>query len=229
MLPFHSLRRLATLAVLVAAPISLHAQGRSVAGTYTTTINSPQGPIKAVITVTGDKGTLGGTLAADGFPSMPITKVTPSDAGVAIQVDTPDGGVSVDMKFVDASKVQGTLNYQGMPLPIEGTFAPAGGLASAVGTYNMLTSQPLMGAAQFDVQCAVTKNAAGVYGGTCGNSENGEVPIGTVSIAGNVVTIAGDTPAGPYKLVMTITGTAAEGTISVGSETAKMKGTFTAK
>lgn len=224
--------RLAALVALIAAPLGLSAQGRAVAGTYSTTVNSPQGALKAVITITGDKGAYAGTLAADGFPVMPLTKVTPSDTGVALDVDTPDGGVQVVMKFIDATKVQGTLVYQGMQMGIDGTFAPAGAAAAGMkptGVYSLVTTQPLMGSPAFDVSCTVTAAASGAYAGTCGNSENGEVPISTVTTAGNVVTIAGDTPAGPFKLVMTVTGTAAEGTISVGGETAKMKGTFTAK
>jgi hypothetical protein len=55
------------------------------------------------------------------------------------------------------------------------------------------------------------------------------VPISSVTTDGNVVTISGETPAGPFKGVVTITGTTAEGTITVGTETAKMKGTFTPK
>jgi hypothetical protein len=225
--------RLATLVALVVTPFGLSAQGRNLAGTYNTTVNSPQGALKAVITITGTKGSYGGTLAAEGFPAMPVTKVTPSDTSVLLDVDTPDGGVQVSMKFLDATKVQGTLIYQGMQMGLDGTYS-AGGAAAAggmkpTGVYTLVTTQPLMGSPAFDVLCTVQAMPNGSYGGTCGNPEAGEVPISTVTVEGNVVTISGDTPAGPFKGVVTITGTTAEGTITVGNETAKMKGTFAPK
>ena len=189
--------------------------------------------MKAVITVKKSGTALGGTLAAEGFPVMPLSAVTPSDTGVLMVADTPDGGVSVKIKFVDAERISGSLNYQGMEMPISGTFAVEGGAAGAItnaaGTYVFVTSEPLMGIAKFDARCVVTRSDAGVYGGTCGNPENGEVPIGAVAVAGNVVTISGDTPGGPFKVVMTVAGTAFDGMISLGNETAKFsKGTYTA-
>ena len=232
MTSFRPLARLAALLALAFAPLTVSAQGRSVTGTYTTTVNSPQGALKAVITITGDKSAYTGTLTADGFPVMPVSKVTPSDTGVAIAVDTPDGGVTVSMKFVTPTTVQGTLVYQGMPMGIDGTFAPAGAGGAGItptGSYSLVTTQPLMGAPAFDIACTVQLAAGGSYSGTCGNPEAGDVPIGSVTTAGNVVTIAGDTPNGPYKLVLTITGAAADGMVTIGNETAKLKGTFTAR
>ena len=100
---------------------------------------------------------------------------------------------------------------------------------SPVGVFTMKTTQPLMGAAEFDVNCTVVKGATGAFSGTCGNPESGDVPIGAVSTAGNVVTISGDSPVGPFKVLVTVTSGVAEGTISLGEETAKLKGTFTPK
>lgn len=227
-----SFARLAAVVTLAVTPLALSAQGRAVSGVYTTTLNSPQGALKAVITITGDKGSYAGTLAADGFPVMPVTKVTPSDSGVALDVETPDGGVQMTIKFLDATKVQGTLVYQGMQMGLEGTFAAAGAGSATftpTGAYNLVTTQPLMGATAFDVSCAVQAAPNGSYTGVCGNSSLGEAPIGTVTAAGNVVTITGDTPAGAYKVVVTIVGAAADGTVTIGTETAKAKGTFTPK
>jgi hypothetical protein len=221
-------------AALVVLPRTGLAQGRTVVGTYNTTISSPQGAVKAVIVLTQTNGTIGGTLAADGFPTMPVSKATPSDSGVTIQADTPDGGVAVAMKFGAGDKVTGTVVYQGMEMGLDGTFAPAGGSStrtapSPTGTYSLVTSEPLMGAANFDAQCTITKSATGTLAGTCGNSENGEVPVSSVSVDGNVVTISGETPVGAFKIVLTVVGTDATGTIAIGAETAKAKGTFTAK
>ncbi len=111
---------------------------------------------------------------------------------------------------------------------------PTGVVATApdinpVGVFTMKTTQPLMGAPEFEVNCTVTKSATGAFGGTCGNAESGDVPISTVSTAGNAITIAGDTPVGPFTVQVTVTNGAAEGTINLGSETAKLKGTFAPK
>ncbi len=233
-MPAHrTLARLATLVALVIAPLGLSAQGRNLAGTYNTTVNSPQGALKAVITITGTQGSYAGTLAAEGFPVMPVTKVTPSDTTVVLDVETPDGGVQVSMKFLDATKVQGTLVYQGMQMGLDGTYSAGGAVAAGgmkpTGVYTLVTTQPLMGSPAFNVSCNVQAAANGSYTGTCGNADVGDVPISTVTTEGNVVTIAGDTPAGPFKGVITVTGTTAEGTITVGNETAKMKGTFAPK
>jgi hypothetical protein len=232
MLASRTIARLAALVAFVVAPLGLSAQGRNLAGTYTTTVNSPQGALKAVITITGTPGSYAGTLAAEGFPVMPVTKVTPSDAAVVLDVETPDGGVQVSMKFLDATKVQGTLVYQGMQMGLDGTYSAGGAATTGIkptGVYTLVTTQPLMGSPAFDVSCTVQAAANGSYTGTCGNAAAGEVPISSVTTDGNVVTISGETPAGPFKGVVTITGTTAEGTITVGTETAKMKGTFTPK
>ena len=100
---------------------------------------------------------------------------------------------------------------------------------SPVGVFTMKTTQPLMGSAEFDVNCNVVKGATGTYSGTCGNADSGDVPITTVASAGNVVTISGDTPVGPFKVVVTVTSGVAEGSITLGDETAKLKGTFAPK
>jgi len=104
--------------------MALLAQGRSVNGTYNASLNTPNGALTTVIVITGEKSALTGTLDVEGFPSMPLTKVTPSDSGVALIVDTPDGVVTVAVKFLDASKVKGTVLYQGMEMALEGTFTP---------------------------------------------------------------------------------------------------------
>jgi hypothetical protein len=222
--------RAAALALLWASVAT--AQTRAVAGTYTTSIDSPQGPIKTVIVVKRTGATLGGTMAADGFPTLPLTTVTPSDTALLISADSPDGAVTVKLKFGDGDKVSGSLNYQGTDMPIAGTFAADGAgaavLTSAVGTYDFVTDGPLLGAAKFDVKCVLTRNAAGVYAGTCGNPENGEVPVGSVVLAGNQVTIAGDTPAGPYRIELTVSGAVLGGAMRIGEESSKVKGTYTA-
>jgi hypothetical protein len=228
------LAHIAALAALVVAPIALVAQGRSVVGTYNTTLTGPQGAVKAVIVITGGQGAYSGTLAAEGFPEMTVTKVTPSDTSVLLVMGTPDVGVTVLMKFLEAARVQGILTYQGVQMGIDGTFAAtrlgaAGGASlNPVGEYTLVTSEPLMGEAHFNVRCTVTAGTGGVLGGGCGNADYPETPI-TVSTEGNIVTISGETPAGSVKLVMTVTNGVAEGTISIGNETAKIKGLFAAK
>ncbi|HYW49214.1 MAG TPA: hypothetical protein VE861_01340 [Gemmatimonadaceae bacterium] len=114
----------------VLAPASVTAQqARVVTGTYTTSVNSPQGALKTVIVVKRENGALGGTISADGFPTIPLKSVIPTDSTVSMVADSPDG-VSITLKFTGADKVSGTLVYQGMELPIEGTFAADGAPAS---------------------------------------------------------------------------------------------------
>lgn len=218
---------------LLLAPGTAAAQSRQVLGTYTTSVNGPQGALKAVIVLKREGGAYAGTLSAEGFPTMPITSATPTDSSVTILVDTPDGGVTVALKFGAGDKVTGSVVYQGAEMPMEGTFAAAGaapaGAVTGIGEYVMKTSEPLMGEPAFDVSCTVEKSAAGTLSGTCGNSTHGSVPVGTVSVAGNVVTMSGDTPAGPLKITLTVTGAEAAGTVVLGSETAKLKGTYAPK
>jgi hypothetical protein len=125
-----SLARFISLVALAVAPFAVGAQGRAVNGTYNGSLNTPNGALRTVIVITGDKSALTGTLDVEGFPSMPLSKVTPSDSGLAVIVDTPDGVVTMALKFLDASKVKGTVLYQGMEMALEGTFtpvAPSGG------------------------------------------------------------------------------------------------------
>ena len=226
------------VAVLAMLPRTMQAQARQVAGTYTTNVSTPQGALKAVIVLKLENGVYSGTLSAEGFPTMPVSSATPSDSGVKLQVDTPDGGVAVAMKFGAGDKVTGTLNYQGADMMLDGTFAPAGGMTGAsaaatatspVGSYELKTSEPLMGDPAFAVACTVTKSASGVFEGSCGNPDRGDAPVSSVTMAGNVVTMVGDTPVGPFRVVLNIAGSDAEGTITIGSEVAKLKGRFTAK
>ncbi len=120
--------RFAALASLVAAaaltPVSAHAQGRVVTGTYTVSIESPQGPVKAVLVLKQVNGTFAGSLAAEGFPELPIATAVPTDTSVVMTADTPDGGVTVTVKFSATDKVTGSVLYQGMDMPMSGTFAP---------------------------------------------------------------------------------------------------------
>ena len=225
------------LAALLLAPASLLAQGRSVAGTYSTTITSPQGAVKAVIVLKKSGTAFAGTLAAEGFPEIPVSNVVPSDTGVTLQGDSPDGAVLVNMKFAASDKVTGKLTYQGMEMTLDGTFAAAGAAMPAstgaalspVGSYEMKTTGPMMGAATFDVSCTVTKTAAGGFDATCANPERGEVPASSVSVTGNVVTIGGDTPVGPFRLTLTVAGKVVTGSFAVGDEKSDVKGQFTAK
>jgi hypothetical protein len=228
-----SLRSL--LAALLLLPAMAVAQGRTVTGTYNTTITSPQGAVKAVIVVKKEAGAFGGTLSADGFPTIPVSNVVPSDTGVTLQGDSPDGAVAVSMKFAGADKVTGKVLYQGMEMALDGTFAADGaaaaapaGAMNAAGTYELKSTAPLMGTSEFPVTCAVTRAADGTYSGTCGNDQGGAA-IGALTVDGNVVTMSGDSPAGPFKAVLTIVGRTATGTLSLGSETAAMKGTFAPK
>jgi hypothetical protein len=220
------------ITALVLLPAIAGAQGRSVTGTYTTTITSPQGAVKAVIVLKREAGTFAGSLAAEGFPEIPVSHVVPSDTGVTLQGDSPDGAVMVSMKFTAADKVTGKLVYQGADMALDGTFAADGGAAmpvmNAAGTYELKSTEALMGAQEFPVTCVVTRGPDGAYAGTCGNDQGGAA-IGALSVAGNVVTISGDSPAGPFKAVLTIDGKVATGTLALGSETAKMKGTFAPK
>jgi hypothetical protein len=109
------------------------------------------------------------------------------------------------------------------------TPGPATAGISPVGIYEMKTTGPMMGAAIFDVSCTVTKAAAGGFDATCGNPERGDVPASEVKVSANVVTISGDTPVGPFKLVLTVAGKAVTGTMAVGDEKADVKGQFVAK
>ncbi len=125
-----------TLAAMVLAPVAAHAQGRVVTGTYTVSIESPQGPVKAVLVLKQVNGAFSGSLAADGFPELPIATAVPTDTSVVVTADTPDGGVTVTVKFTATDKVTGSVLYQGMEMPMSGTFAPgdakpAGGEADA--------------------------------------------------------------------------------------------------
>lgn len=224
-------------AALLLLPVVASAQSRSVTGTYNTTITSPQGAIKAVIVLKGGPGAFTGTLAAEGFSEIPVSNVVPSDTGVTLVGDSPDGGVNVSMKFAGGDKVTGKLVYQGMEMVLDGTFAPAGGvaapaagaaLASAAGTYELKSTESLMGMSEFPVTCVVTRAANGAYAGTCGNDQGGAT-IAALTVAGSVVTMTGDSPAGPFKAVFTVDGRAAAGTLTLGAETAKMKGTFAPK
>ena len=233
---------LATLAVALfsVAPSSVAAQGRTVTGTYTTSLTTPQGQLKALIVIKRDNGALSGTLDVEGFPTARIASVTPTDNTVRMIAETPEGPVDVTLKFTDADKVAGTVLYQGAEYPIEGTFVasasgaagslpPGRALSTAAGTYSLKTTQPLMGSDAFEVTCTVTRATSGSYGGACGNPEHGEVAVEAVTVAGNTVTITGPTPAGAYTLSLTIAGAAADGTIAVGAEMVKIKGTFAAK
>ena len=216
------------LSALLLLPIAAIAQGRNVTGTYNTTINSPQGAVKAVIVLKRDAGAFIGTLAADGFPTIPVTNVVPSDSGVSMQGDSPDGAVMVKMKFGAADKVTGTVLYQGAEMMLDGTFASGTAAMSAAGMYELKSTEPLLGMAEFPVTCAITAAADGSYSGTCGNDQ-GAAPVGKIVVDGSVVTMTGDSPAGPFRAVITIEGKAATGTLQLGAETAKMKGTFTPK
>jgi hypothetical protein len=223
------------LAALATSPSVSQAQGRPVVGTYTTMVNSPQGGVKAVIVIKKENGTLGGSLAADGFPTLPLSLVTPSDTGMTIQADTPDGGVSVAMKFGAANKVTGTVVYQGAEMGFEGTFEPEGSVRTTAGApinpsgeYNLKASEPLMGQPDFPVQCTITRSTTGAFAGTCGN-EQGVAPVGSVTVAGNEVTMIGESPIGPFRVVVTVSGAMASGTITIGTESSKAKGSFTAK
>jgi hypothetical protein len=224
----YSFRACALLTTLLLLPVLASAQGRSVTGTYNTTINSPQGSVKAVIVLKRDAGAFSGTLAADGFPTIPVTNVVPSDSGVSLQGDSPDGAVLVKMKFGAADKVTGTVVYQGAEMTLDGTFASGAAVISAAGTYELKSTEPLLGMAEFPVTCAITSAADGSYSGTCGNDQGG-APVGKIVVDGSVVTMTGDSPAGPFKAVITIDGKSAMGTLQLGTETAKMKGTFTPK
>ncbi|MBC7842904.1 MAG: hypothetical protein H7099_11350 [Gemmatimonadaceae bacterium] len=238
-----SSRRWTVVRTLVAALLLLpgiaSAQARSVVGTYNTTITSPQGAVKAVIVLKGGPGAFTGTLAAEGFPEIPVSNVVPSDTGVTLMGDSPDGGVNVSMKFAGGDKVSGKVVYQGMEMVLDGTFSPSGSapaaasasgtaVASAAGTYELKSTESLMGMSEFPVTCVVTMAANGAYAGTCGNDQGGAA-IAALTVAGNVVTMTGDSPAGPFKAVFTIDGRAAAGTLTLGAETAKMKGTFAPK
>ena len=216
------------LSALLLLPIAAIAQGRNVTGTYNTTINSPQGAVKAVIVLKRDAGAFTGTLAADGFPTIPVTNVVPSDSGVSLQGDSPDGAVMVKMKFGAADKVTGTVLYQGAEMMLDGTFASGTAAMSAAGMYELKSTEPLLGMAEFPVTCAIVAAADGSYSGTCGNDQGG-APVGKIVVDGSVVTMTGDSPAGPFKAVITIAGKAATGTLQLGAETARMRGTFTPK
>ncbi len=234
-----SLRVSLLAAFTLLLPLSMHAQRamKSVAGVYNAVVSSPQGDVKAVITIKRENNAFAGTLAADGFPVLPLSNIVPSDTGVTMVGDSPDGGVNVSVKFGDADKVSGTVLYQGTEMTMVGTFAPADAMTGAAatgpameasGTYEMKSIEPLMGQAEMAIRCTITKAPTGALGGVCGN-EAGEAPISAVSVVGNVVTLNGDSPVGPFKGTLTVIDGMVTGTLALGSETAKMKGTFVAR
>ncbi len=223
----------ATAVVAIASnPTIVDAQTRPITGIYTATIASPQGAVKTVITLKRTNGVLGGTLAADGFPELAISTVTPTDSVVKLTADTPDGGVAVSIRFATGDKVTGTVLYQGAEMVMDGTFAPSAdaptSAVSGIGEYAFKTIEPLLGMPEFVFSCTVTKGAGGALGGSCG-SDQGSASVGSVVVAGNVVTMTGDTPGGPMKLVVTVAGAETTGTIALGNEIAKVKGQYTAK
>lgn len=122
-LRFAALASLAFAAATV-TPRSAQAQGRVVTGTYTVSIESPQGPVKAVLVLKKVDGAYSGTLAAEGFPELPVANAVTTDTTVVVTADTPDGGVIVTVKFGATDKVTGSVVYQGMDMPMSGTFAP---------------------------------------------------------------------------------------------------------
>jgi hypothetical protein len=218
-------------AAMAVSSVALRAQApaaRDVSGTYTTQVASPQGPVKAVMVLKKEAATYTGTLAAEGFPTLPITTVTPMADGLKVVADSPDGGVIVEMKMGTGDKVSGKLTYQGMEMPIEGTFAGAGGMVSPSGEYQIKTTEPMMGETGFEVTCVISKGADGNHAGTC-TAAAGSAPVSQVSVAGNVVTMGGESPAGPYTVVATVVGTTITGTMTLGGEAAKFTGKFTAK
>jgi len=119
----------AWVAAAVLAPVPVQAQARQVAGTYTTVINSPQGPIKAIILLRRDAaGAYAGSMAPEGFPVLTLTGVVASETGLVAQADM-DGSLTVTIKFAAADKVTGSVLYQGMDMGLEGSFAPAASIA----------------------------------------------------------------------------------------------------
>ena len=123
----------AFVAAAIVAPVSVQAQARQVAGTYTTVINSPQGPIKAIIVLKRDAtGAYSGTMAPEGFPLLTLTSVVASETGVVAQADM-DGALTVTIKFATADKVTGSVLYQGMDMGLEGSFVPAAAASTAPG------------------------------------------------------------------------------------------------
>ena len=220
------------IASVMLSTLAAAQSGRTVTGTYNTTIAGPQGPVKAVIVLKREAGAFAGTLAAEGFPAIPVINVVPSDSGVSLQGDSPDGPVAVKLKFAAADKVTGTLVYQGQEMTLEGSYVAEGASSAsalqAAGTYELKSTEPLMGMPEFSVTCSLTRAADRSYNGMCGNDQ-GSAPINTVAVDGNVVTMSGDSPAGPFKAIFAITGLAAAGTLQLGAETAKMKGTFAPK
>lgn len=230
-MPHHTFRTVASRAValLLLTAGTAAAQSRSVAGTYNATIESPQGAIKVVMVVKKTGASYGGTLAAEGFQTIPISTVTPSDTLVQLSADSPDGPVLVKLRWSGASAVTGSLNYQGMEMPLNGTYAGEGAAGgSAAGTYAFETEGPMLGMPKLAARCVVQAGVNGAWTGSCGNAEIGDVPVTSVESAGGVITIGGDSPNGPYKIVMTMVGTTFTGTATVGPESSKLKGTFTA-
>jgi hypothetical protein len=217
-------------AAYVLSPLAMQAQARDLSGIYNAAVNSPQGAVKVVITLKKEGGAMTGSLAAEGFPTLPVSSATPTADGVKVVADSPDGGVTVDIKFGAGDKMTGMLTYQGMEMPIEGTFAAGGGAMafSPGGEYVLKTIEPMLGESALEIVCTISKGADGKYAGTC-TAAAGSAPVSQVTVAGNVVTMGGESPAGPYSAAATVVGTEVTGTLTLGGETAKFKGTFTAK
>lgn len=239
--PLRALRALLATTALAAVPALLVAQApaRQVAGTYAFEVLSPNGAVKVQMVLKQEGAAHAGTLNADGFPALQLSRVTPTDSGVIVEADTPDGSdVSVIAKIAADNRLMGKVNYAGMEMPFTGTFTPAGGAAAAttapatvdpVGAYAGATTEPFMGQGSFPFECVIERGANGTLKGGCGQPGNGpgEAPFEKVEVSGATVKANGQTPAGPYALELTIAGTEATGAIVLGGERAKLKATFT--
>jgi hypothetical protein len=126
-------RGLAAIAACVVLPLAATAQApRNPAGSYAFEVLSPNGAVKVQMTVEPRGGALGGSLNADGFPALQLTRVTPTDSGAVFEASTPDGdGVVVVGTLTADNRFLGRLTYGGLELPFAGSFTPAAGAAGA--------------------------------------------------------------------------------------------------
>jgi hypothetical protein len=109
-----------TLALLISA---LSALAADVAGAWTLTIDSPQGPVEVTLTLKQDGDKVTGTL---GTPrgSTDVTG-TVKDKDLALNTEVQGQTATITAKVDDAGKLTGNMSVAGFDIPVTGTKAAA--------------------------------------------------------------------------------------------------------
>lgn len=229
-------RTVAAMATTVLVPLALQAQApRTVIGSYAFEVLSPNGAVRTVMTLEKRGDGVGGTLNAEGLPTVQVVRVTPTDSGAVYEAALPDGeSVVLVGRLTPDNRFAGRVTYMGLEMPFAGTFTPTGGAAPGAGVdvagrLAGETTEPFMGAPSLPFECLITRTPAGAWAGGCApaGQPHDAAPITAVTVAGSVITASGASPMGPYVLQYTLEGTKATGTISLNGEKAKFAATFT--